>query len=71
MCGIFENRNVSYNLRSQTDFMRTSVNNSNYGISSLKYLATKVWDIVPCGIKSIENVECMDRRTLVSTQIRK
>ena len=41
MCNIFENRNISYTLRSQTDFMRTNVNASNFGINSLKYLVTK------------------------------
>ena len=35
MCDIFETRNFNYNLRSQTDFVRTRV----------KYLATKIWDI--------------------------
>ena len=65
MCSIFENKTITYNLKSQRDFMRTSVNNSIYGTNSLKYLATKVWNIVPDGIKSIANVKCMDRRTLV------
>lgn len=30
MGDIFENRNISYNIRSHTDFMRTSVNTLNF-----------------------------------------
>ena len=56
ICNIFENRNISYPLRSQTDFIRTNVNASNFGINSLKYLVTKVWDIVLYDIKSIESL---------------
>ena len=52
MCDIFETRILNYNLRSQTDSVRTRVNTSSFGLNSLKYLATKIWDIVPCDIKS-------------------
>ena len=47
MCDIFENRNLDYNLRLQKDFIRTRVNASRFGLRSLKYLATKIWDIFP------------------------
>ena len=46
MYDVFENRNISYNLRSQTHFMRAGVNTSDFGINLLKYLAIKVWDSV-------------------------
>ena len=42
MCDIFETRNLDYNLRSQRDFIRTYVNTSSFGLSSLKCLATKI-----------------------------
>ena len=54
MCNIFETRNFNYNLRSQTDFARTRVNTSSFGLNSLKYLATKIWDIVPCVLSRLE-----------------
>ena len=47
MCEIFENRNISYNVRSHTDFMRASVNKSNFRINPLKYLATKISEKAP------------------------
>ena len=45
MCYIFETRNSDYNLRSQIHFIRTRVNTFSFGLSSLNYLATKIWDI--------------------------
>ena len=56
ICDIFETRNLDYNLKSQKDFTRTRVNISSFGLSSSKYLATKIWDIVPYDIKSVGNV---------------
>ena len=37
--------------------MRTSANTSNFGVNWLKNVATKVWDIFPFDIKSIENLK--------------
>ena len=56
MCDIFQTRNLDYNLTSQIDFIGTRVNASSFGLSSLKYLATKIWDIVPYEIKSVGNI---------------
>ena len=54
MCDIFETSNLDYNLRSQIDFIRARVNNSNFRLSSLKYLATKIYEIVPYEINQLE-----------------
>ena len=56
MRDIFETRNLDYNLRSQIDFIRTRANTSSFGLSSLKYLATKIRNIVPYDIKSVGNL---------------
>ena len=53
MCDIFETRNLDYSLRSQIDFIRTRAGISSFGLSSLKYLATKIWENVLCEIKSV------------------
>ena len=63
MCDIFETRNLEYNLRSQIDFIRTRVNTSSFGLSPLKYLATKIWDIVPYEIKSVGNINLFKKKT--------
>ena len=62
ICNIFETRNLDYNLRSQKDFIRTHVNTSSFGLSSLKYLATKIWDIVPYEIKSVGNINLFKKK---------
>ena len=48
---IFNTREIKYNLRSQTDFSGHCVNTIKFGINSLKFFATKVWEIVPFEIK--------------------
>ena len=61
MCDIFETRNLDHNLRSQRDFLRTRVNTSSFGLSSLKSLSTKVWVLFVINInlfkKKIRNWE--------------
>ena len=52
MSEIFNLRNIDYNLRSQTDFKQGSVNMVNYGLKSLRYLAPKIWDIIPLEIRN-------------------
>ena len=62
MCDIFNTRNLDHNLRSQTDFIRTRVNTSSFRLSSLKYLAIKIWDIVPYEINSVGNLSLFKKK---------
>ena len=62
MCDIFETRNLDYKLRSQRDFIRTRVNTSSFGLSYLKYLATKIWYIVPYEIMSVGNINFLKEK---------
>ena len=57
MNDIFQQRAVNYNLRSQIDFTRSNVNPEHFGISSLRYLAAKVWDTVPNNMKNVNDIE--------------
>ena len=57
MNDIFQPRAVSYNLRSQIDFTRPNVNSEHFGISSLRYMAPKVWDMVPNDMKNVNDIE--------------
>ena len=52
MSEIFNLRNIDYNLRSQTDFKQGPVNTVNYGLKSLRYLAPKIWDIIPLKLRN-------------------
>ena len=62
MCDIFETRNLDYNLRPQLEFIRIRANTSSFGLTSLKYLATKIWDIVPYEIKSVGNLNLLKKK---------
>ena len=62
MCDIFETRNLDYNLRLERDFIRTLANTSSFGLSSLKHLATKIWDMVPYEIKSVGYINLFKKK---------
>ena len=62
ICDIFETRNSNYNLGSLADFKRARVNTSSFELNSLKYLATRIWDIVPYDIKSVENLNSVKKK---------
>ena len=49
---IFEQGNIQYNLRSQTDFQLGSVETVKCGLTALRYLGQKIWNIVPFEIKN-------------------
>ena len=57
MNDIFQPRAVSYNLRSLIDFTRPNVNSKHFGISYLRYMAVKVWDMVPNEMKNVNEIE--------------
>ena len=57
MNDIFQPRAVRYNLRSQIDFTRPNVNSEHFGVSSLRYMAAKVWDMVPNDMKNVNEIE--------------
>ena len=50
-------RTLTYNLRSQADFVRGNVNTRRYGLNSLSYFAPKVWDMIPVEIKNINDLQ--------------
>ena len=57
MCNILKKRTLTYNLRSQTDFVRDCVNTRRHGLNSLSYFAPKVWDMIPLEIKNINYLQ--------------
>ena len=57
LSGLFEKRNVKYNLRSQSDFAMTNVNTVNFGIKSMSFFGPKIWNIIPKEIRDLENLE--------------
>ena len=56
MLDLFQRREVNYNIISQTGFSLRSVNTSSYGLRSLRYLAPKIWNLVPQDIRSAKSL---------------
>ena len=57
MCNIPKTKTLTYNLRSQTDFVGDCVNTRRYGLDSLNYFAPKVWDMIPLETKNINSFQ--------------
>ena len=59
---LFQRREVNYNIRSQIDFSLRSVNTSSYGFKSLRYLAPKIWNLVPQYVPSANSLSQFIRK---------
>ena len=57
MSDIFPITVLNYNSRSQTDFLRNTVNTPKFGLNSLRHFASKVWSMIPIEIKNSSTVE--------------
>ena len=57
MYDIFQTRKINYNLRSQTDSASICVNTKKFGLNSLRYFASKVWNMVPLEIKNFGSIK--------------
>ena len=57
MISIFPPRLIKYNLRTQSDFFRNSVNSSKYRLNSIILFASKVWQMVPMEMKNLKSLE--------------
>ena len=57
MSSIFLPRLIKFNLRTQSDFLRGSVNSSKYGLNSIRFFASKVWQTVPMEKKNLKILE--------------
>ena len=62
MLELFQRREVNYNIRSQKDFFLRSVDTSSYGLKSLRYLASKIWNLVPQDIRSANSLSQVIRK---------
>ena len=57
MSSIFPSRLIKYNWRTHSDFFRNSVNSSKYGLNSIRFFASKVWQMVPMEMKNLKSHE--------------
>ena len=56
MYELFDLQNIEYSRCSQTDFSPGVVYTANYGSSSLRYFAPKIWNMIPAGIRNVNNL---------------
>ena len=57
MNNLFQTRVLNYSFRTQNEFMRRPVNTTKFGLNSLQYFASKVWQSIPTDIKNSNNLE--------------
>ena len=50
-------RDLEYNLRHASTFLRDKVSTTSYGTESVKILGPKIWDLLPYDIKYAENLD--------------
>ena len=43
-------------LRKVSDFITPHINSTHYGEDSLKYFGSKIWNLIPCNIIQVENI---------------
>ena len=55
MSSIFPPRLIKYNLLALSDFFGNSVNRSKYGLNSIRFFASKVWQMVPMEMKNLKS----------------
>ena len=53
---IFLPKAFSYHLRSQIIFARPNVSSEHFRISTPRYMAAKVWDMVPNDMKNVNDI---------------
>ena len=57
LCDIFPLQSIDYNSRSQTDISVSSINTTHFGLNSLQYFASKVWNMVLLELKNLNDIE--------------
>ena len=57
LCNKFQTQSISYNLRSQTDFIRSNASTSQQAPNSMRSFASKLWQMIPLEIKNSVSFE--------------
>ena len=57
LCDIFPRRSLDYNLRSQTDFSVSQFNTTHFGLNSIRFFASKTWNMFPLEFKDLNDVQ--------------
>ena len=57
MRSMFPPRLIKYNLQTQSDFFRSSVNSSKYDLNSIRFFTSKIWQMVPMEMRNLKSLE--------------
>ena len=60
--GFLTNRNLEYNLRKTSTFLRDKSCTTSYGTESLRILGPKIWDLLPSEIKFSESLKTFEAK---------
>ena len=61
ICELFRRRDISYNLRSNSNFAVPNVKSVFHGSESITYLGPKIWDIVPLHLKEFTSLNAFKK----------
>ena len=62
MSDLFKLKKTTYSLRNGNALVSTNTKTTNYGINSISYLAPKIWDQVPEGIKNSRSLNIFKQK---------
>ena len=54
---MFPPRLIKYNLQTQSDFLRSSVNSGKYDLNSIRFFTSKIWQMVPMEMKYLKSLK--------------
>ena len=57
MSSIFPPMLMKYNLQTQSDFPKNSVNSNKYNLNSIRFFASKVWQIFPMEMRNLNSLQ--------------
>jgi len=66
---IFESRNISYDLRKNSNIKTVNVKSTKHGLNSISHLAPKIWDILPSKVQEASTINTF--KNLIKTWIPK
>ena len=61
MLELCQRREMNYNSRLQTNFSLRSINTNSHSLKSLRYLAPKIWNLVPQDMRSANSLPQLGR----------
>ena len=65
---LFRWRDISYNLRSNSNFLVPNVKSVFHGSDSISYIGPKIWDVVPLELKELTYLSAFKKVLKMATK---